>query len=80
MFTIYNSDSSERTLIGPAQDTLEGVILVIENHGAGRYEVFESGDMPRRWGALTRNRDGTFVLEPDRSRHGMVASVAKTNH
>jgi hypothetical protein len=76
MFTIYNDDSPVRALIGPVQDSLDGVIVVIENRGPGRYEVFEIGDMPHHWGTVTRRRDGTFLLEPDRSGHWMIPSGA----
>jgi hypothetical protein len=64
MFTIYRDFG--RVPLGKA-DSLLGVVHFAESCGVGRYDVDEVGTVPRRWGEVIRNQDGTFILAPDRS-------------
>jgi hypothetical protein len=65
MFRVYRGDGNTGTPLAPA-DSIDGVVCLVEIAGVGDYTIFEDGVIPRRWGTLARNKDGTFLLNPDR--------------
>jgi hypothetical protein len=62
--------------IGPAR-SLDHALMLAEAGGPGRYEVVVIGDVPRHLCFITRNEDGTFILDP-RQAGGLMAVLGNT--
>jgi hypothetical protein len=50
-------------LIGSAR-SIDHALILAEMAGAGRYEVFIVGDVPRHLCFVTKHEDGTFTIDP----------------
>jgi hypothetical protein len=70
MYSVYRVQPREP--LGPAR-TLDHALLLAEEGGPGRFEIFVAGDVPRHLCFVSKHEDGTFTLDPRRA--GSLAAV-----
>ena len=74
VYSVQRVETSET--IGPAR-SLDHALMLTDATGPGRYEVLVIGDLSKHLCFITRNDDGTFVVDP-RQAGGLTAALGST--
>jgi len=74
LYSVYRVEPKK--LLGPAR-SIDHALILAEAAGAGRYEVFLVGDVPKHLCFLTKHEDRTFTIDP-RQAGSLMAVLSDT--